>query len=117
MVVRFHIPIRLVSLPNARKHWRVLSDLVRYQREMTTVAMSEVPMPRGPWIVTLTRVGPRMLDDDNLAAACKHVRDQIAQRLAGGEVGQRDGPEWFTWHYAQERGTYGVDVEIETRPT
>ena len=69
-------------------------------------------IPTVPLLVTITRVGPRRLDDDNLAAACKYVRDQIA-----AVIGIDDGSPLYTWRYEQRVGgrkEYGVDVEIVT---
>ncbi len=63
-----------------------------------------------PITVIITRIGPQKMDDDNLAVACKYVRDQIA-----AVVGVDDGSPLYTWRYAQRRGKYGVDVEITPR--
>ncbi len=67
-------------------------------------------VPKPPIIITITRVGPRRLDDDNLASACKYVRDAIA-----ADVGVDDGSPLYTWQYRQHIGKYGVDVEIKSR--
>lgn len=64
-----------------------------------------------PFRVTITRVGRRMLlDDDNLATSAKHVRDGIAQAL-----GVDDGDtSKVTWRYGQRLGRqYRVQVEME----
>jgi len=110
--VRFHIPIRLPSLANTRMHWRAMASLKKKQRVATAICIrpliDEMPLP--PLFVTITRIGPRKLDDDNLAAACKYVRDQIA-----ATVGVDDGSSQYTWRYEQRRGHYGVDVEIVSR--
>lgn len=63
-----------------------------------------------PCVVTLTRVSAGVLDDDNLAAACKHVRDGIADAL-----GVDDGGRFVRWVYAQRKGpakVYALKVEI-----
>jgi len=60
--------------------------------------------------VRLTRVGPRRLDSDNLAAALKHVRDGVADAL-----GVDDGDPRLEWIYDQQRcrpGEYAVLVDI-----
>lgn len=114
----YHIPIRLPSLANARLHWKRLAALKKQQRAATLHAILGLPYrPKTyryptspPLIVTITRAGPRKLDDDNLAAACKYVRDQIA-----AIVGVDDGSPLYTWRYAQRKGEYGVDVTIEPR--
>lgn len=60
--------------------------------------------------VTLIAVIRRRLDDDNLAGACKPLRDAIAMTL-----GIDDGSERLTWEYGQTltRGSEGVVVRIE----
>lgn len=57
--------------------------------------------------MTITRVSPRKLDDDNLQSACKYVRDQIADL-----IGVDDGSPLYTWRYSQRAGKCSVDVEI-----
>ena len=121
--MRFHIPLRLVSLANmSHKHWRTLSNTSRKQKEATHYCIlnklveigwqehTVAKLPAPPILITITRVGPRKLDDDNLASACKYVRDQIA-----AEVGVDDGSDLYTWRYEQRKGAYGVDVEITPR--
>jgi hypothetical protein len=116
--MRFYVPIRLPSLSNVRVCWQRLTSLKKKQRQAVALAM-QVELgpygtpPRPPLIVTLTRVGPRRLDDDNLEAACKYVRDQIARM-----IGTDDGSPLYTWVYEQERGNrgqYGVYIEIVDR--
>ena len=59
-------------------------------------------------VVTLTRIGARKLDSDNLARSMKAVRDGIADAL-----GIDDGSDRIEWKYAQEKGKYAVKVTIE----
>lgn len=108
--MQFHIPIKLPSLMNSRMHWRAVLRLKKSQRLATLLAMRGRPIPPFPLVVVIIRVGPRRLDDDNLAASCKYVRDQVA-----AACGVDDGSPLYTWRYEQRRGEYGVDVEIVTR--
>lgn len=111
--MRFSIPIRLPSLANTRLHWRRMASLKKKQKVATSIAMVEADGVRHlsmPLLVTITRVGPRKLDDDNLAGACKYVRDQIATT-----VGIDDGSDLYTWRYEQRIGKYNVEVEITSR--
>ena len=108
--MRFHIPIRLPSLANVRMHWRKMAALKKKQRFATQVSMIGTTILPLPLLVIITRIGPRKLDDDNLASACKYVRDQIATA-----IGVDDGSHLYTWLYYQEIGKYGVDVEIIAR--
>ena len=60
--------------------------------------------------VRITRISPGTLDTDNLAAACKNVRDGVADALGCGDA-QPDG----FWTYRQAKGAkgvYGVRVEL-----
>lgn len=111
--MRFYVPIRLVSLLNERFHWRKLSQLRKKQKAATKRSMTGKEIPPLPLIITITRVGKRVLDDDNLATSCKYVRDQIAE-----VVGVDDGSPLYTWRYQQRTSSsekYGVEVEIVTR--
>lgn len=109
--MRFHIPIRLQSLANmSHQHWRKLARLSRKQKKATARCIHGKEIPPPPLTIIITRIGPRRLDDDNLASACKYIRDQIATT-----VGVDDGSPLYTWVYRQRnegRGQYGVDVEI-----
>lgn len=55
----------------------------------------------------------RPLDDDNLRAGCKAVRDAIAAWF-----GLDDGERWIVWDYSQleTRGRVGLAVKIEAIP-
>lgn len=114
--MRFHIPIRLPSISNTRMHWRAVAQLKKRQRGATMYCMCAADrkaIPKLPLVITITRIGPRKLDDDNLVGACKYIRDQIAQ-----VIGTDDGSPLYTWRYEQrvgKREKYGVDVEIVTR--
>lgn len=104
------MPIKLPSLSNLRLHWRRFAMLKKQQKVATWMCLVGVELPAPPLLVTITRIGPRRLDDDNLASACKYVRDQIATA-----VGIDDGSDLYTWRYEQRIGKYSVEVEITTR--
>lgn len=88
-----------------------MAKLKRKQREAVKVCMAWKVIPPLPLLVTITRIGPRTLDDDNLASACKYVRDEIAK-----VVGVDDGSNQYTWRYEQIKGMkYGVNIEITIR--
>lgn len=108
--MQFHIPIKLPSLSNLRMHWTRFACLKRKQKVATRICIPVEEIPPPPLLITITRIGPRKLDDDNLANACKYVRDQIATA-----VGIDDGSDQYTWRYEQKTGRYGVDVEITSR--
>ena len=52
-----------------------------------------------PIAVSMTRIAPRALDDDNLQTAFKSVRDGVADAL-----GIDDRDPRVAWRYAQEKG-------------
>lgn len=72
--------------------------------------MIAVPSHPLPCLVTITRLGPRTLDDDNLAGSAKAIRDSIAARL-----GVDDGDTArIQFRYAQEKSkAYGVRITLE----
>jgi hypothetical protein len=112
MRVSVTLPLRIESVANLRESWQAKSRRTRMQREAAhwqLKATGEQPLP-GPLTVTLTRIGPRPLDDDNLAGGFKAVRDGVADWL-----GRDDADPLLTWRYAQERGepkTYACRIEV-----
>jgi hypothetical protein len=87
---------------------------VAAQRRPVALALAAVARRVGlPAVVTLRRVGPSNgLDDDNLRAALKAVRDGVAD--AFGVDDRSGGP--LAWQYEQARGPEWA-VEIELRST
>lgn len=104
MTVRALIPLRTYSTLNQREHWGAKARRVKREREMAFLLVKRHELPCA---VTLTRIGPRKLDTDNLLGALKAIRDGIADRL-----GIDDGDKRVTWIYQQEKGEYGVRVFI-----
>lgn len=95
---------------NTRTHWRDRQKRAKHQRAVVGLVLATQRPPAGPWRVTLTRVSPRALDTDGLAAALKAVRDAVASWL-----GVDDGPAApVTWRVEQERGEVAVRVRVET---
>lgn len=105
------LPIRTYSLTNQRCHWMKKHRIAKGHR----LACLAIPKMDGSWlpcVVTLTRIAPRELDDDNLTSSTKSVRDSVADRL-----GVDDRDPRVRWEYGQERGgvrEYAVRVEIRT---
>lgn len=119
-------PIVVVSEANARDHHHAKAGRIRRQQQATWAALATLEITRAPSLrslllahlrlrVTLTRLGAKALDDDNLSGAFKAVRDAVAHHL-----GVDDGPRGpITWAYAQEahrrhRLTPGIRIEIAT---
>lgn len=109
MKLAFTIPIQTESMSNARLHWAHKAKKVQAQRRATAYRTPPEVKALGPLlVVTLTRVAPRQLDDDNLRGALKGVRDQVACAL-----GVDDRSRLVRWDYAQEKGEPSVRVEVE----
>ena len=89
-----------------------MAKLKRDQRTYVAFMLAGKRCPPMPVVVTLTRIGKKLLDDDNLASAFKHARDQVAHW-----AGVDDGSPLYTWRYEQRIGKeYGIEIEIEERP-
>ena len=125
MVIReVTLPLRLVSLTNQREHWAKKAKRAKEHRGLAKLALEGVKRRAWPGTrlfvakgetlaVALTRVAPRKLDDDNLRASAKSVRDGVADW-----IGIDDGDPRIEWRYEQERGKpkeYAVRIRIERK--
>lgn len=119
--------LRLVSEANSRGHTIAKADRIATQRSAVTSTLRVMggAAPPLPCRVAITRIAPDVLDDDNLASACKAARDAVALWLVPVTQTIRKGPRAGTtrivgddrdprveWSVAQEKGPYGVRVEI-----
>lgn len=108
------LPIKVKSPMNgSHGHWRAQADDRKRQRTIVKWGLAECERPALPVVVTLTRIGVRDLDDDNLAAGFKSVRDEVAAWLGCGD-GKKDP---ITWRYEQRRGAkgeYAITITIES---
>lgn len=106
------LPIGVRSL-NAREHWRKKASRVKAEKNITSICLLSHPVfPAGiPTSVEMRRYGVRLLDDDNLTGACKHVRDAVAAFFSVD-----DGPHGpITWSTSQAviRKVTADDVGVE----
>lgn len=115
MNITVTVPVRIESSLNRREHWRVRANRNTSHRAAAFFALRAAVKRFDPAIlpcvVTITRIAPRALDDDNLAGGCKSVRDGVADWLA---VDDRD-PR-VRWVCAQRKGKpheYSAEVRIE----
>lgn len=109
------IPLETVSTTNMREHWSKRARRAKEQRRVAYMWTPLLPRLGFPLTITLTRISPRKLDDDNLRSALKSVRDGIADRL---EIDDRDSR--VTWEYGQRKGDsweQAVLVEARLRDT
>lgn len=112
------LPIRIVSEANLRQHWSKVAARKRVHRQTARMVLQQYARPmddRTQFTVTLTRLAPRKLDDDNLAGGLKATRDGVADWL-----GIDDGSPRIRWQYAQHKtgpGNYCAWVKVEwTKP-
>lgn len=103
------IPVRLASEANSRGKLR--EKISRKQAVKTAVraALVGVSPPPLPVVVRIIRVGGKRLDDDNLARACKAVRDMVAEHMGIDDADRR-----VRWVVAQKPG-YSAGVVIDVR--
>jgi hypothetical protein len=110
-VISMDLPLQIVSESNAREHWRVVAKRKKLHRTTARLLMQRHLRPMnyaGPVEITMTRIGPRKLDDDNLTGGFKATRDGIADWL-----GIDDGSDRLTWICQQRIGKhYGVEVVV-----
>ena len=112
-VVCVLLPLHIVSEANAREHWRKVAARKKSHRFNATVWLMNKKRPETdePITITLTRIAPRVLDDDNLSSGFKAARDGVADWL-----GIDDGSKRLRWLYAQRRGRtgeYAAEVRVE----
>lgn len=107
-----------VSEDVLKRSARPVGGLVPAQREPSTKpALDKKPQesqgsaPGFRVCITLISLRHRLLDDDNLVAGCKPLRDAIARRL-----GIDDADPRIAFKYGQHRteGRQGVVVVVET---
>jgi hypothetical protein len=105
--------VKLISEANAHTHWRERQRRAKFQRQAARLTLgADISGPPPPYVITITRIGPRTLDSDNLAGSAKHVRDGVADWL-----GIDDGDKRLSWNYAQRSegpGIYAAEVVIES---
>ena len=112
VVIEVSLPLRTRSTLNVREHWRKRAKRAQEERAVVRMRLAVVRgwAPSLPVTVTLTRVGPRALDGDNVQGALKAVRDGVADAL-----GVDDGSEDVQWLYEQRGGAYEVRVKVESK--
>lgn len=107
------LPIKTVSEQNKREHWAKANRRHRAQHDAAYLhakAAGTQALRTFPATISMTRIAPCRLDSDNLAYACKWVRDGLAKAL---EID--DGDERVTWTYDQRKGApreYAVEIQV-----
>lgn len=109
--VLVEIPLRLGNGLNDHRsnHWGGRSKRVESERDSIAWSLVGKTRPELPCKIQITRIAPSNgLDDDNLAGACKAVRDQLAKWI-GVDDRRKDIVRYV---YENERGDWGVRVEV-----
>lgn len=103
------VPLKAGRGKNDREHWRTTARRVKAEKHATAWMLKGREKPEIPCTVLLTRVAPSGgLDDDNLSAALKNVRDQVATWLG---VDDKHSAQ-VRYRYAQCRGAWSVRIEF-----
>jgi hypothetical protein len=105
----------VVVSPNTSlwEHWTKKNTRSKRQGAIVLKALAPCVQPALPLTVTMTRVSPRELDDDNLCGAFKKVRDSIAEWL-----GVDDRDKRITWRTEQRKAPKdeaGTVIRFEQR--
>lgn len=82
------LPMDLRS-PNRKEHWATRMRRIKVERERTGwwllghgfAAWAKEVRGKGKLVVTMIRFAKKRMDDDNLVAALKGVRDEVARML------------------------------------
>lgn len=118
------IPIQVKVSLNSRGHWAPKAERIAIERDAVAMAFKSrdnrhcLEVARGcntsgRWKVTLTRVAPRLVDDDNNVGRLKSVRDEVAKVLG---IDDRE-VERLRFIYAQRKGKpkeYAVEIHIQS---
>ncbi len=120
LLLELQIPMRIQSAPNLRAMTRgaVFARNKQKREDKNAVrlhliaAYGKAP-PTPPLIVTLCRIAPHMLDDDNAVGAVKHHRDSVAEWLG---INDRHA-DLVKYVVEQRRGKvreYALEIRIES---
>lgn len=120
-VITAYVPIRLESEANRHEHWAAKHRRNKHNSDMIRLTLRNgLHQIEMPCTISMVRIAPRTLDDDNLIAALKYVRDTIADMITPGLApGRADGLEGITWQYKQEKKTktYGLKIVLSQTRT
>lgn len=114
-MIDWTLPLDLVS-PNIKEHWRETwrrNKKNHWQLKIAYINVSK--LVQLPCIVTITRLAPRLWNDDNFIFGCKGIRDSIADLIIPGLApGRADDSEDIQWIYKQEKcKNKGVRIQIQ----
>lgn len=111
-----YFKIRLWSEANIDDHWSKKRNRRLFQQNYIAQQWYTLGLDIKPPVrVTLTRLAPRTLDDDNLVTAFKSIRDRVASLIVPGlKPGRADNDPRIEWKYSQEKNKqYQVKITLE----
>jgi hypothetical protein len=118
-IVDWIIPMKIISESNNFDHWtkKRKRSIVHKERIWNEWIIQGKPEIIPPCIVKLSRIAPRMLDEeDNLRTAFKHIKDHIADIIIPFLApGRADGNKGIKWEFNQYKGKpkeYALQIEI-----
>lgn len=99
------IVLKTVSEANASEHWAKKHKRHRQQKNLVLWALYEHSVPKKlPVHITMTRIGGKKMDEDNLISAFKYIKDAIAEYFIPGKAaGRADDSSEMGWSYYQEK--------------
>lgn len=112
--LEFYVPIRLYSEANMSEHWRKRNERKLAQQLEMHVSLTNVLAGHKiklPCKVRMVRIGPKLLDKDNLAGSFKAVQDSIARTL-GVDDGDRSKIDWEYDQVAIRERRYNLKIQI-----
>lgn len=116
--MEYFLDLHLKSAANIKKHWRERAMITKVLRSAayweTVKNINKIHEITPPLVITLTRISPRKLDEDNLLYAFKPIRDGIADVL-WPELShvKRDDHDGVQWLYTQEKGESKIKISIK----
>jgi hypothetical protein len=102
-VGEWFLPISIESEANKTDHWTKKRQRRLVKQRWVALAFQNQPVDYlEKCHVNLIRMSPRFYDFDNLVAAFKSIRDEVANQLRPGKApGQADNDRNITWGYEQ----------------
>jgi len=126
--VKWRIPIKTISEMNCNEHWTKKSKRHKQQQFFVRVSYNNnCECISLPCTVKLTRLSPYCLDEDNLLAAFKYIRDELSECMIpektgsyinkNGKIvkikGRADSDPRIKWEYYQEKESeQAIQIEI-----
>lgn len=112
------LPVTTKSEINIFSPWQRYRRFKAQEKSLKQRWLEENPQVSLPCTIRMVRISPRVLDDDNLQTALKHVRDVLADLLIPGLArGRADNDPRIRWEYEQKKGTMSLEITIYRPPS